>query len=151
MREAIVGVVWVVIVVFGISEAHGVNIWPMPKWVNNGNGTMILSPDFELVLLNNYDDSSSILRQGFNRMLDVVTLGHVLRSNFSSPFLLKGLQVLVSSSDHQVRFLCILCLFFFHFIYKNVESVKNKKIQNTTRMGYELSGCIAVGFVVGDE
>ncbi|KAK9135620.1 hypothetical protein Syun_014950 [Stephania yunnanensis] len=73
------------------------NIWPMPKSINYGKQSLLLSKDFALDIKGNkYSDSSSILNDGFSRLLD-----HNIDKNSSDYHsqLLKGLLVVIFLTD----------------------------------------------------
>ncbi|XP_022743306.1 beta-hexosaminidase 3-like [Durio zibethinus] len=85
------------------SEYNKVKIWPMPASVSYGHSHLYLSNDFEHST--NYD--SGLLKDAFNRMLAVIRLDHIIEANFSalhlSP-LLRGLHIVISSSNHQLQY-----------------------------------------------
>ncbi|KAF5777300.1 putative beta-N-acetylhexosaminidase [Helianthus annuus] len=79
----ILGVLFQLIFVFGGRNNNyekNVYIWPMPESVQYGNKTLILSKNFSLKTDGSkYKDESGILKDGFTRLLDVVTLNNVLQ------------------------------------------------------------------------
>lgn len=103
-----------------VSEDGGgvKNIWPMPVSANHGDKIVYLSNDFQLKTEGSkYNDSSSILKEGFSRFLDVVKLAHVVDgdlSKFDASAILKGLHVVILSSNDEVCYLqcVVICIFF---------------------------------------
>ncbi|KAK9083703.1 hypothetical protein Scep_030174 [Stephania cephalantha] len=75
----------------------GLNIWPMPKSVNHGKQSLLLSKDFALDIEGSkYSDSSSILKDSFSRLLDLIQVSHNVDKNstyYDHSQLLKILQV----------------------------------------------------------
>ncbi|MFS8012133.1 putative beta-N-acetylhexosaminidase [Helianthus anomalus] len=108
------GVVFQLIFVFGGSNNNNNNyeknvyIWPMPESVHYGNKTLILSKDFNLKTDGTkYKDESGILRDGFTRLLDVVTLNNVVEYNVGKvdpSVLLHGIHVVVLSEGDELQY-----------------------------------------------
>ncbi|KAL2941429.1 Beta-hexosaminidase 3 [Bienertia sinuspersici] len=91
----------------GGHNIQQVNIWPMPKYFSNGNKVLYLSNDFELRTdRSKYGDKIGILKDGFLRFKDIVTLNHVIDANFSrldqSTFL-KGINVVIQSPNDELQ------------------------------------------------
>ncbi|KAK9159394.1 hypothetical protein Syun_005735 [Stephania yunnanensis] len=86
----------------------GLNIWPMPKSVNHGKQILLLSKDFALDTEGSkYSDSSSILKDGFSRLLDLIQVSHNVDENstyYDHSQLLKGLHVVIFSPDDKLQF-----------------------------------------------
>ncbi|KAJ0704740.1 putative beta-N-acetylhexosaminidase [Helianthus annuus] len=106
------GVVFQLVFVFGGSNNNNydknVYIWPMPESVQYGNKTLILSKDFNLKTDGSkYKDESGILKDGFTRLLDVVTLNNVVEYNFGKvdpSVLLHGIHVVVLSEGDELQY-----------------------------------------------
>ncbi|KDP32489.1 hypothetical protein JCGZ_13414 [Jatropha curcas] len=94
----------------GGANANDFNVWPMPKSVTSGHNKLYMSPDFQLITQgSSYSDASGILKDGFARMLNIVKIGHAPYANSSvhlpsQSLLLKGLRVLVFSSNDQLQY-----------------------------------------------
>ncbi|KAK9141411.1 hypothetical protein Scep_011092 [Stephania cephalantha] len=86
----------------------GLNIWPMPKSVNHGQQSLLLSKDFALDTEGSkYSDSSSILKDGFSRLLDLIQVSHNVDENstyYDHSQLLKRLHVVIFSPDDKLQF-----------------------------------------------
>ncbi|KAL5773816.1 hypothetical protein ACOSQ2_013740 [Xanthoceras sorbifolium] len=109
--------VWVVLVLFVLVEwvvskkggdDDGVKIWPMPASVSYGHKNVYMSKDFQLKTEGtNYNDASSILKDGFFRFLDVVKLAHVVDGDFSkfdASTILQGLNVVILSQNDELQY-----------------------------------------------
>ncbi|KNA16254.1 hypothetical protein SOVF_090820 [Spinacia oleracea] len=97
----------VVLVSAAGKNIQEVNIWPMPKYVSNGNKILYLSHDFELRTVGSkYGDQLGILKDGFLRFMGIVTLDHAIDGNFSrlgqSAFL-KGINVVIQSPSDELH------------------------------------------------
>ncbi|KAK1559277.1 hypothetical protein Q3G72_012727 [Acer saccharum] len=92
----------------GGGGGGGVNIWPMPVSVSYGHQSVFMSKDFKLKTEgSNYKDASCILKDGFSRFLDVVSLAHVIEGDFSkfnASTILQGLNVVISSQDDELQY-----------------------------------------------
>lgn len=92
------------------DDIEKLRIWPLPAEVSRGGRRMRLSEDFKLVTEGSkYGDPSGILKEGFDRMLGVVRLSHVVSGDRNSSgsggsALLQGLHVIISSSNDEVSF-----------------------------------------------
>ncbi|KVI09559.1 Beta-hexosaminidase subunit alpha/beta [Cynara cardunculus var. scolymus] len=97
-----------VLLVFGARYPKNLHIWPMPESVEYGNKTIFLSKDFQLKTDGSkYADASGILKDGFTRLLDVITASNVIESNFSKvdeSVLLQGVHVIVLSKDDELQY-----------------------------------------------
>lgn len=100
------GLLFQMILVFGANYPKNINIWPMPESVELGNKTLIISKDFNLKADGSkYKDQSGILKDGFTRLLDVVTSNNVIEYNFGKvdqSVLLQGIHVVILSEDDEV-------------------------------------------------
>lgn len=97
-----------VLLVFGARYPKNLHIWPMPESVEYGNKTIFLSKDFQLKTDGSkYADASGILKDGFTRLLDVVTANNVIESDFSKvdeSVLLQGIHVVVLSEGDELQY-----------------------------------------------
>ncbi|PKA59282.1 Beta-hexosaminidase 3 [Apostasia shenzhenica] len=85
--------------------ADGLNLWPMPASVSYGSGTLYLSNDFQLRTEGSrYSDGSGILKEAFQRMVDIIKIAHVVDGSLPRYGVLKGLRVLVFSADDKLNF-----------------------------------------------
>ncbi|KAL2549331.1 Beta-hexosaminidase 3 [Forsythia ovata] len=96
-----------VLVISSAADIKNLNIWPMPKDVSHGHGSLYLDNDFELKTDGSrYPDSSGILKDGFLTLIDLVKGTHVIEANFShldSSLLLKGIHIVVSSPSDELQ------------------------------------------------
>ncbi|KAG7585892.1 Glycoside hydrolase family 20 catalytic domain [Arabidopsis thaliana x Arabidopsis arenosa] len=92
------------------DDIERLRIWPLPAQVSHGGRRMYLSGDFKLVTEGSkYGDTSGILKEGFDRMLGVVRLSHVISGDRNSSgsggsALLQGLHVIISSSTDELEY-----------------------------------------------
>nr|XP_043631559.1 beta-hexosaminidase 3 [Erigeron canadensis] len=107
-QTIVFGLMLQVILVFGSQYPKNLNIWPMPESVEYGNQTFYLSKDFHLTTDGSkYKDASGILKDGFARLLDVVTANNVIEYNFGKvydSFLLQGIHVVVHSESDELQY-----------------------------------------------
>ncbi|KAH0919580.1 LOW QUALITY PROTEIN: hypothetical protein HID58_027240 [Brassica napus] len=96
--------------VSSFEDIEKLRIWPLPAEVSHGGRRMYLSEDFKLVTEGSkYEDPSGILKEGFDRMLAVVRLSHVVSGHRNSSSsggsaLLEGLHVIISSSTDELEY-----------------------------------------------
>lgn len=109
VQSIFLGLLLYVLVISAAADVKHLNIWPMPKQVNHGHGSLYLGNDFELKTDGSkYPDSSGILKDGFLRIIDVVKATHVIDakfSHFNPSRLLKGIHIVISSPSDEV---CIM-------------------------------------------
>ncbi|CAH2065594.1 unnamed protein product [Thlaspi arvense] len=92
------------------EDIEKLRIWPLPAEVNHGGRRMVLSEGFKLVTEGSkYEDPSGILKEGFDRMLGIVRLSHVVSGDGNSSgsggsSLLQGLHVIISSSSDELEY-----------------------------------------------
>ncbi|XP_022864551.1 beta-hexosaminidase 3 [Olea europaea var. sylvestris] len=107
VQSIFLGLLLYVLVISAAADVKHLNIWPMPKQVNHGHGSLYLGNDFELKTDGSkYPDSSGILKDGFLRIIDVVKATHVIDANFShfNPSrLLKGIHIVISSPSDELQ------------------------------------------------
>lgn len=90
------------VLAFG-GEHDGVNIWPMPKSASHGSQTLFLSKDFVLSTQGSkYGDGSELLKEAFDRMIDVVEVNHIVDGRTPTSSVLAGLNVVILSPQDQV-------------------------------------------------
>ena len=114
------GLTFQVLLVFGARYPKNLHIWPMPESVEYGNGTIYLSKDFQLKTDGSkYADASGILKDGFTRLLDVVTANNVIesKSKVDESVLLQGIHVVVLSEDDEVLSSRIFISYCVTFVY----------------------------------
>lgn len=99
------------VVFYGGVSVSGLNIWPLPVSVSNGQQSLVVSNDFHLNT--HYPDSSSILTDAFSRLVEIIQIARVVEGNvslFDHSLILQGINVVISSNNEQV-------FFFFSFFY----------------------------------
>ncbi|KAG9446858.1 hypothetical protein H6P81_012986 [Aristolochia fimbriata] len=90
---------------FSAVCAEALNLWPMPKSVNHGSTSLCLSKDFGLSMKGSgYKDVNGILKDGFERFLDVVNIAHVVDGNVSGTAVLAGVNVAVFSANDKLQY-----------------------------------------------
>lgn len=95
------------ILVIGAYDLKNLNIWPMPESVEYGNKSLFLSKDFQLKTDGSkYPDASGILKDGFTRLLDVITANNVIEFNskVDDSLLLQGIHVVVLSESDELQY-----------------------------------------------
>ncbi|KAK4433104.1 Beta-hexosaminidase 3 [Sesamum alatum] len=89
------------------ADIKNLNIWPMPKSVSYGRGTLYLSNDFELNTKGSkFVDASGILKDAFLRSIDLLRATHVIEANTSkidASLVLKGIHVVVFSPSDELQ------------------------------------------------
>lgn len=104
-------VVWVLVfltistLVEGSTNDTIVYLWPLPKSVSYGSQSLSLSKSFKFSTDGGkYLDSSGILKDGFLRMFDDITLQHnMVGGNFKNgSYILEGVRVTISSTEEKV-------------------------------------------------
>lgn len=106
-QSLFLGVTFQFILVFGAYDLKNLNIWPMPESVEYGNTSLFLSKDFHLKTNGSkYADASGILKDGFTRLLDVITSNNVIEFNskVDDSLLLQGMNVVIHSESDEVYF-----------------------------------------------
>ncbi|KAH9622782.1 hypothetical protein KSS87_007378 [Heliosperma pusillum] len=98
-----------VVLIFGADKnVEQVNIWPLPNYVSNGNKVVYISNDFELKSVGSkYGDGLGLMKDGFLRLMNVITLDHVIDPKFSrldQSVFLKGVNVVVHSSSDELHY-----------------------------------------------
>lgn len=108
VRQTIfIGIMFQFILVIGAYDLKNLNIWPMPESVEYGNKSLFLSKDFQLKTDGSkYPDASGILKDGFTRLLDVITANNVIEFNskVDDSLLLQGIHVVVLSESDELQY-----------------------------------------------
>ncbi|KMZ68563.1 Beta-hexosaminidase, family GH20 [Zostera marina] len=106
-------VVWVLVfltistLVEGSTNDTIVYLWPLPKSVSYGSQSLSLSKSFKFSTDGGkYLDSSGILKDGFLRMFDDITLQHnMVGGNFKNgSYILEGVRVTISSTEEKLNY-----------------------------------------------
>ncbi|PWA69327.1 beta-hexosaminidase 3 [Artemisia annua] len=95
------------ILVFGVQDLKNLNIWPMPKSVEYGDKSIFLSKNFHLMTNGSkYLDKDGILKDGFTRLLDVLTANNVIEyvGKVDESVLLQGIHVVVNSESDELQY-----------------------------------------------
>ncbi|KAL7613877.1 hypothetical protein Lser_V15G08367 [Lactuca serriola] len=106
-QSLFLGVTFQFILVFGAYDLKNLNIWPMPESVEYGNTSLFLSKDFHLKTNGSkYADASGILKDGFTRLLDVITSNNVIEFNskVDDSLLLQGMNVVIHSESDELQY-----------------------------------------------
>ncbi|CAK9181757.1 unnamed protein product [Ilex paraguariensis] len=95
------------VLVVSAADIKRLNIWPMPKSVNHGHGSLYLSSNFELKTEGSkYPDASEILKDGFLRLLATINADHVIDGDFShfdSSVFLRGIHVVILLPNDELQ------------------------------------------------
>lgn len=106
LRSVLFAVTVYILVISAAADLKNLKIWPMPLSVSHGHRTLQLSNEFVLKTEGSkYPDASGILKEGFERLLDVIKVAHVVDDNVSydgSSPVLKAIQVVILSPSDMV-------------------------------------------------
>ncbi|KAL4576633.1 hypothetical protein LXL04_012730 [Taraxacum kok-saghyz] len=95
------------VLVFGAYDLKNLNIWPMPESVEYGAKSIFLSKEFHLKTDGSkYPDASGILKDGFTRLLDVITANNIIEFNskVDDSLLLQGINVVILSDSDELQY-----------------------------------------------
>ncbi|XP_071734718.1 beta-hexosaminidase 3 [Rutidosis leptorrhynchoides] len=102
------GLMFQVILVFSDKDMQNLNLWPMPESVKYGNQSLYLSKDFHLTTEGSqYKDESGILKDGFTRLINVVTGNNVIEYDHikvDESHLLHGIHVVILSKSDELQY-----------------------------------------------
>ncbi|KAJ3678127.1 hypothetical protein LUZ60_001930 [Juncus effusus] len=85
---------------------NGLDLWPMPKSVNYGSNTIYLNKNLNLKIGGgNYSDDSGILKEAFDRMVQLIEADHIIETNLQNYVnILAGINILVHSSIDSINY-----------------------------------------------
>lgn len=85
------------------GAAEHVDLWPMPKLVTHGTQKLYVSKDITMSMVESkYSDGKAILKDAFQRMVDLMKLNHVVDGTNPSSLVLTGLNIVVHSTEDEV-------------------------------------------------
>lgn len=83
--------------------ADHVDLWPMPKSVSHGTQRLYVSNNATMSMAGSkYSDGKAILKDAFQRMLDLMKLNHNADGANPSSSLLTGVNIVVLSTQDEV-------------------------------------------------
>lgn len=83
--------------------ADHIDLWPMPKSVTHGAQRLYVSKDATMSMVGStYSDEKAILKDAFQRMLDLMKLNHNADDTNRSSFVLTGVNMVVHSPEDEV-------------------------------------------------
>ncbi|KAJ4798809.1 Beta-hexosaminidase [Rhynchospora pubera] len=98
------GLLFGILLSFSVTT-NGLKLWPMPKSVNYGSKTLYWSTNMQLRTDgSNYADSSGILKEAFERVVNLIKADHIIEAKFANSSVLAGVNVVVHSSDDTLNF-----------------------------------------------
>jgi len=87
--------------------ADNIDLWPMPKTVSHGTQKLYVKKDITMSMVGStYSDEKSILKDAFQRMVDLITLNHVVDGMNPSSLVLTCVNIVVHTTEDEVT-----CLF----------------------------------------
>jgi hexosaminidase len=121
------------------AAADSIDLWPMPQSVSHGTQKLYVKKDITMSMVGStYSDEKSILKDAFQRMLDLITLNHVIDGIDPGSSVLTCVNVVVRTPEDEV----ISSLDFFYMsissfhlrietsVYVDAFTSKVKKIKN---------------------
>lgn len=85
--------------------ADHIDLWPMPKSVTHGAQRLYVSKDATMSMVGStYSDEKAILKDAFQRMLDLMKLNHNADDTNRSSFVLTGVNMVVHSPEDELSF-----------------------------------------------
>jgi hexosaminidase len=87
--------------------ADNIDLWPMPKTVSHGTQKLYIKKDITMSMVGStYSDEKSILKDAFQRMVDLITLNHAIDGINPSSLVLTCVNIVVHTPEDEVT-----CLF----------------------------------------
>lgn len=97
--------------------ADNIDLWPMPKTVSHGTQRLYVKKDITMSMVGStYSDEKSILKDAFQRMVDLITLNHVIDGINPNSLVLTCVNIVVHTPDDEVT--CSFDLKNCKFIYR---------------------------------
>lgn len=97
--------------------ADNIDLWPMPVSVSHGTQKLYVKKDIAMSMVGStYSDEKAILKDAFQRMVDLVTMNHVVDGINQSSLVLTCVNIVVHSPGDEV--ICSLDLINCRFIYR---------------------------------
>nr|CAB3479080.1 unnamed protein product [Digitaria exilis] len=85
--------------------ADNIDLWPMPKTVSHGTQRLYVKKDITMSMVGStYSDEKSILKDAFQRMVDLITLNHVIDGINPSSLVLTCVNIVVHTPDDELNF-----------------------------------------------
>jgi hexosaminidase len=83
--------------------ADHIDLWPMPKSVNHGTQRLYVSKDLAMSMEGSkYSDEKAILKDAFQRTVDLLKLNHAADGANPSSYVLTGVNIAVQSPEDEV-------------------------------------------------
>jgi hypothetical protein len=97
--------------------AESIDLWPMPKSVSHGTQKLYIKNDISMSMVGTmYSDEKAILKDAFQRMVDLITMNHVADGRNRSSLVLTCVNIVVHTPEDEVT--CLLDLMNCCFIYR---------------------------------
>jgi hexosaminidase len=88
-----------------IELTDHIDLWPMPTSVSHGTQRLYVSKDITMSMEGStYPDGKGILKDAFQRVVDLMKLNHVVDGANPSSFVLTGVNVVVHSPEDELKF-----------------------------------------------
>jgi hexosaminidase len=83
--------------------ADHIDLWPMPKSVTHGTQRLYVSKDLAMSMEGSkYSDEKAILKDAFQRTVDLLKLNHAADGANPSSYVLTGVNIAVHSTEDEV-------------------------------------------------
>ncbi|NP_001170188.1 beta-hexosaminidase 3 isoform X1 [Zea mays] len=87
------------------AAADSIDLWPMPQSVSHGTQKLYVKKDITMSMVGStYSDEKSILKDAFQRMLDLITLNHVIDGIDPGSSVLTCVNVVVRTPEDELSF-----------------------------------------------
>ncbi|XP_006645150.1 beta-hexosaminidase 3-like [Oryza brachyantha] len=88
-----------------IEVTDHIDLWPMPTSVSHGTQRLYVSKGITMTMVGStYSDEKEILKDAFQRTVDLIKLNHVVDGANPSSFVLTSVNVVVHSSEDELKF-----------------------------------------------
>jgi hexosaminidase len=85
--------------------ADNIDLWPMPKTVSHGTQKLYIKKDITMSMVGStYSDEKSILKDAFQRMVDLITLNHAIDGINPSSLVLTCVNIVVHTPEDELKF-----------------------------------------------
>ena len=91
------------LVIGSCIAADNIDLWPMPQSVSHGTQKLYIKKDITMSMVGStYSDEKSILKDAFQRMVDLITLNHVVDGINPSSSVLTCVNIVVHTPEDEV-------------------------------------------------
>ncbi|CAD6228796.1 unnamed protein product [Miscanthus lutarioriparius] len=93
------------LVIGSCIAADNIDLWPMPQSVSHGTQKLYIKKDITMSMVGStYSDEKSILKDAFQRMVDLITLNHVVDGINPSSSVLTCVNIVVHTPEDELSF-----------------------------------------------